>query len=63
MQTTSQIAKQGESEHKNVRMRSIVFTINNPKQEPAEVEQALMKLNPKCYAFQLEEGAEGTPHY
>lgn len=51
------------NQNENIRMRSGIFTINNPTQTKEELEAQLNKLNPECYAFQKEKGAEGTPHW
>lgn len=42
---------------------AIVFTYNNPAESGDELKRLLETFEPRYAVFQLERGAEGTPHY
>lgn len=53
-----------DQSHENYKVRSFVFTWNNPEFDEVELKRMIDSMDPMSYAFQHETGKEcGTPHY
>lgn len=53
-----------DQSHENYKVRSYVFTWNNPEFDEVELKRMIDSMDPTSYAFQHETGKEcGTPHF